>query len=121
MSYVVNNDFADWIYNRYVEFLRKKDLKSTMVFLDVLEKYISTGLTERKFSRQRRHANGLLKTIYKAMKTGKSDKLELTGKEWTQEFEKKIKEYEKSLIDMGFDEETIEQMVIEKKYNYGND
>lgn len=121
MSYDTNNDFSNWIYNRYVESLRKKDLRATMIFLDVLEKFISSGLTDRKFSRHRRHANGLLKTIYKAIKTGKSDKLELTGKEWTQEFERKISEYEKQLIEMNLSEETIQQLVTEKKMNYGND
>ncbi|WP_316795531.1 hypothetical protein [Pedobacter agri] len=121
MSYDTNNDFSNWIYNRYVESLRKKDLRTTIIFLDVLEKYISSGLTDRKFSIYRRHANGLLKTIYKAQKTGKSDKLQLTGKEWTEEFERKISDYKKQLTDMNLSEETIQQLVTEKKMNYGND
>ncbi|MBO9676315.1 MAG: hypothetical protein J7577_22935 [Sphingobacteriaceae bacterium] len=121
MSYNTNNDFADWIYNRYVEFLKAKDYTRSMLFLDVLEKYINTGLTERKFSRHRRYANALLKRIYKAMKTGKTNTLELTGKEWQEEFQRVISDYEKMLIDLNLPQEVIKEMVIEKKLSYGND
>ncbi len=121
MAYENNNDFTDWIYNRYVEALRKEDYVRMLVFLDVLNQYIFKALAQRKFSKLRRHAKELVKDIDKAHRNGNPRKLLLTGDEGQKEFEKTIADYEQSLRDMNCSEEMITELVIEKRFNYGND
>lgn len=121
MAYENNNDFTDWLYNRYVEALRKNDTIRVLVFLDALNQYFIKALTQRRFSKQKRYTGNLLKSIEKAHKNGTANKLTLIGEEWQQEFQKAIADYEKSLREMDFDEETIRELIIEKKCNYGND
>lgn len=121
MTYQNNNDFADWLYNRYVEALRKSDTLRAIVFYDVLNQYISKALTLRGLNAQKRYTRKLLKTIEKAHKNGTPHKLQLLGAEWQSEFQKAIADYEKNLREMGVDEETITELIIEKKCNYGND
>lgn len=121
MAYQNNNDFTDWLYNRYIEAMRKNDTVRQFVFYDVLNQFICTALNQRRFSGLKRYANNLLKTIQKAHKNGTAHKLPLSGEEWKQEFHKAIADYEKSLHEMGFGEETIKELIIEKKYNYGKD
>lgn len=115
-----HNDFADWLYNRYVESIRNEDFVSLTVFFDVLNKYKDTVLTLRGLSKQKRHADKLLKIIHKAHKHRTTKKIQLTGAEWKQEFERAITEYETMLTEMNLSKETIKEMVIEKRCNYGN-
>ncbi|RLJ75167.1 hypothetical protein [Pedobacter alluvionis] len=120
MNNDTDNKFTDWIYNRYVESIRNEDFTRMTLFFDVLSKYINTSLTQRRQSKQRRYADRLLKAIHKAHKSGTAKKLQLAGAEWQQEFEKAIAEYETMLTDMNLSKETIQEMVIEKRFNYGN-
>lgn len=121
MAYENNHDFTDWLYNRYVVALRKNDYTRMIVFSDVLNQYVIKVLSQRKFSKQKRHAKELLKTIEKAHKNETIHKLLLTGDEGKQEFEKAMADYEAMLREMDFSEETITELVIEKRFNYGND
>jgi ubiquinone biosynthesis protein Coq4 len=121
MAYENNNDFADWLYNRYVEALRKNDTIRALVFLDVMNQYFIKALTQRRFSKQKRYTGNLLKSIEKAHKNGTANKLTLLGEEWQREFEKAIADYERNLRAMDFNEEHIRELIIEKKYNYGNE
>ncbi|HRB71481.1 MAG: hypothetical protein E2604_11395 [Flavobacterium sp.] len=111
---------TDWLYNRFVEASRKGKHEQTDIYLELLNKCVNT-MTQRKFGTLRRFARGRLKTIYTALKSGTVKKLLLTGDEGTKEFEKTISDYEKSLREMNFPEETIKELVIEKRINYGND
>jgi hypothetical protein len=120
MAYENNNEFTDWLYNRYVEAMRKNDIMRQFVFYDVLNEYINKTLNQHKFRGLKRYANNLLKTIQKAHKNGTAKKLELSGDEWQLEFQKAMADYEKNLREMDFDENTIREMIIEKKMNYGN-
>jgi len=121
MAYDNNNDFTDWLYNSYVRALRKEDYVRMLVFSDVLNQYISKALSQRKFSNLRRHAKELVKTIDKANRNGNPRKLLLTGEEGEQEFKKTIADYEQSLREMNLSEETITELIIEKRFNYGID
>lgn len=121
MAYENNNVFTDWLYNRYVESLRKKDIIKQFIFFDVINQFVNKALTQRRFSQQRRYANNLIKAIQKAHKNGTSHKLQLSGEEWQREFEKAIADYERNLRELDFDEEQIRELIIEKKCNYGND
>jgi predicted amidophosphoribosyltransferase len=121
MTYENNNAFTDWLYNRYVESLRKKDIVKQFLFFDVINEFLKKALSQRKFSQQRRYANSLLRSIQKAHKNGTTEKLQLSGEEWQREFEKAIADYERNLRELDFDEEHIQELIIEKKCNYGND
>ncbi|ALR29280.1 hypothetical protein ATE47_01470 [Chryseobacterium sp. IHB B 17019] len=121
MTYGNNNEFAEWLYNRYVEALRKSDAMRAMSFYDVLNQYILKALADRRLSKQKCYADKLLKTIQKAHKNGTANKLQLLGEEWQREFEKAMADYENMLREMDLGEETITALLIEKRYNYGND
>lgn len=120
MEHDKTNDFTDWLYNRYIESLRKEDFARMLVFLDVMNQYFIKALTQRRFSKQKRYMAKLLKTIEKAHKSGTTKKLQLVGVEWQQEFERAIKEYETALTELNFSKERIKELVIEKRCNYGN-
>lgn len=111
---------TDWLYNRFVEASRKGKYEQTDIYLELLNKCVNT-MTQRKFGTLRRFARERLKTIYNALKNGTVKKLLLTGDEGTKEFERTISDYEKSLREMNFSEEAIKELVIEKRFNYGND
>lgn len=121
MAYENNNEFSEWLYNRYVETWRKGDITKAFVFSDILRVYIEIALKQRKFSKQKRRANELYKTIYKALQNKTTNKLLLTGQEGTLEFEKTIADYEAMLREMNCPEETMKDLIIEKRFNYGND
>ena len=119
MAYENHNEFTDWLYNRFVEAYRKNNSVKAFIFLDVLTEYIGKVLHARKFARQRRHAKELLKSLHTSFKDGSTAKLLLTGSEGKQEFEKAIADYERMLTQIGYGEETIKELIIEKKMNYG--
>lgn len=121
MAYENNNEFTDWLYNRYVEAMRKGDLMKAFTFSETLREYIARALYQRKFSKQRQHAKELDKMINKALQNSTTHKLLLTGDEGQKEFENTIAEYEKKLREWNFSEEYIREMVIERRFNYGND
>lgn len=121
MAYRNNNDFTDWLYNAYVVAIRRNDTKRALVFLDVLNQYVFRVLAKRKSGKRKRHAKELLKTVQKAAKNGTTHKLVLTGEEGLREFEAAMAKYEKALREMGLGEETITELVNEKKMEYGND
>lgn len=104
-----------------MEAWRKQDITKAFVFSDVLRAYIDKALSQRKFSKQKRHANELNKTIYKALQNSSTHKLLFTGQEGVDEFNAEIAKYEQRLREAGCSEEYIREMVIEKKFNYGND
>lgn len=120
MEQINEKSFTDWLYNRYVEASRKNDSVQTSIYLDLLDRCVNT-MTQRKFSRLRRYARERIKTITVAMKNGKLNKLLFTGDEGQQEFETAMADYEKRLREMYFSEESIREMVIQKRMNYGND
>jgi vancomycin permeability regulator SanA len=117
-----NNEkaFTDWLYNRYVEAVRKNDYRQMSIYLDLLNRCVSM-MTQRKFSRLRRLARERIKAITIAYKSGKLKKLLLAGEEGVTEFETAMADYEKKLRKMYFPEERIKEMLIEKRMNYGND
>jgi len=112
--------YTDWLYNRYVDAVRINDHVKAGVYLDLLERCLNM-FTTRKFSRLRRYARERLKVITNAQRKSALSKLLLTGEEGTREFEKNMYDYEQGLREMLFSEETIRELVIEKKINYGSD
>jgi len=112
--------FADWLYNRFVENYRKQDISKAFIFYDVLIQYKLFAQQLTKLSDQRRHIKQLHGNITKALKEKKADTLLLTGDEGQKEFEKTIADFEAMLRDMNCPEETIRDLVIEKRFNYGN-
>lgn len=120
MTYENNKDFLDWLYNRYVEAYKKNQLSRTTAFFDVLNRYMMTVLSQRKFSKEKRHAKELLQTIQKSLQQGRTHQLLFTGKEGREEFEKAIANYERSLRESDLTEEIIRELLIQKKMNNGN-
>lgn len=86
----------------------------------MLIKHLEWNLKGRRLTTQRQSAKNRLKDIMSAMKAGKLDKLTYSGVEGQREFEEVIAAYEKELKDFGFSEETINELIILKKENYGN-
>ncbi len=119
MAFENSNEFTDWLYNRFVEASRKDNIVKAFIFLDVLRVYTEMVLHARKYSRQRRHAKGLLKSIEVSFKDKTTAKLLLTGIEGKQEFEKAMADYERMLIDLGYSRELIDDRLIDKRFNYG--
>jgi len=115
------NDFVDWLYNRYVEALRNKDFLQMSIYFDVLDRCVSMAFSQRKFSSLRTRAKKRLKEIATAGKNGTLCKLDFVGEEFVREFEKAMQDYEQTLKDQGFSQQLIRDLVIEKRCNYGND
>lgn len=120
MAYLQNYDFTDWLYNRYVEAIRNNDTSKAVVYTEVLNQFIRWTFNHPRYSQQKRHARLLIKEIYRAIKNGTSHKLVVTGEEGKQEFQQKMAEYEQELRDAGFPEDSIIELVVEKRLNYGN-
>ncbi len=121
MAYTTPNyDFTDWLYNRYVEARRKNDFLKAFVFLDVLNQFV-IWTDQPKYRQQKRYAKELIKAIGKAVKNSTAHRLLLRGEEGQREFEQKMAAYEKELNEIGYDQETIRELVIDKRWNYGND
>lgn len=121
MDTQTKNNFADWLYNRFVENFKKKDFVEAFIFLDVLSHYQSFAMEMRKLSDQRRHIKELYNSIIKALKEKRADQLSLTGNEAVQQWNAEIQAYENRLREMGLSEEYILQKVSDKKmYDNGN-
>lgn len=112
--------YTDFLYNRYVEAVRINDHVKSWIYLDMLERCVNM-FTTRKFSRLRRYARERLKVIKTAQRASKLSKLLLTGDEGKREFEKTIYDYEQGLRELLFSEETIRDLVVQKRMNYGSD
>ena len=111
---------TDWLYNRYVEALRKSETKEMTIYWTILNR-CAYGMNLRKFGTLRRYAKERIKVINTAFKSGKAKKMLFTGDEGIKEFEQTISAYEKNLREMLFSEENIKKMVTVKRLNYGND
>jgi hypothetical protein len=121
METITDNSLVDWLYNRFVEAVRKNDYSKSFIYEDVLNKTIHLLPAGRKYSALKRRAKALTKEILKASKSSSPKELHYTGAEFVADFKRAIAEYEQELRDLDIDEETIKEMVIEKKMNYGYD
>lgn len=120
MAYETLNDFTDWCFNRFVEHNREGKYTVAGIYHDMLKKHFEWNLKGRRLTTQRQRAKNRLHDIMNAMKAGKLDKLTYTGEEGKKEFNDVIAAYEKQLRDFGYPEETINELIILKKENYGH-
>lgn len=114
-------DYFEWLYNRYVEAFRKKEYQHTTIYYDALERFVWMMPKTGKYSGQHRYAKQFLKIITDANRNGTVGKLQLSGQEFTREYERVISEYRKTLTDEGWGEETVNYLVSIKQESYGND
>ncbi|MDR2270473.1 MAG: hypothetical protein LBF27_06145 [Sphingobacterium sp.] len=120
MDILEKYQFADWLYNRFVEQFRQSNIPNALINKDTLQQYMFFAQRIGKMSDQRRHIKQLFTKITKALKTETADKLLLTGDEGIGEFNHEMKAYEDRLREMGLSEEYILLSVVEKKWQYGN-
>ncbi len=121
MKTINETTLVDWIYNRFVEAVRKNDFIQSSIYQDILNKTINLLPSGRKYSAIKRRAKEHQKEITIAYKSGKPQKLQYTGTEFVADFNRVIAEYEIELRNMDFDEDTIQYLLSEKKLSYGND
>lgn len=118
MDILAKYKFADWLYNRFVENYKNKNIAEAFIFLTVLSEYKFFAQDIRKLSDQRRHIKELHAKITKALKEETAQKLFLTGEEGTAEFNREMKAYENFLRKEGFSEQAITEYVSDRKMNY---
>lgn len=121
MEAITDNTFSDWLYNRFVEAVRKDEISKSFIYQDILQQTENLLPNGRKYSALKRRSKAHLKDISKAFKNGSLKKLHYTGAEFVADFNRAIEEYEKELRNTDFDEDTINYLLSIKKETYGND
>ncbi len=115
MAYDTLDEFTEWCYNSYVEATRSDRYREATVYYLVLHQHLTLNLKARRLVSQRIKAKSLLKDIDNAGKAGKSYSLTYTGEKGVHEFKEMIAAYEKQLRELGYSEDNITELIIQKK------
>lgn len=119
---IYNNEFAEYLFNRFVEYERKDKQDWSLIYLNVLRHYAELGLSHAEQLNQRLYAFKLEIIASEALVGWNTHLLILQGEEGEKEYEENMKSYEERLYRIGHDKATIKKMLAYKiKLNYGND
>jgi hypothetical protein len=120
MAYESLYEFTEWCYNSYVDAVRAHEYTKAYLLRQVLQQHYTLNLKPGRFVSQRQQARNLLRAIDKAEKAGITDTIHYTGAKFLQELNAALADYEALLRRMDFPEDYIQELLIQKKLDYGN-
>jgi len=114
------NEFANWLFNQFVENDRKYG-KEARIYSVILKKYAELGFPNENQIEEKKYAEKLHSIIGEALIEFNTHLLILRGKEEMQDYKERMERYIKRLQAIGHDEQSIIELIIKKlKLNYGN-